>query len=67
MGWIASITVDDGLEENTERIVCYITGDMYIQLSGFFTTAEIDDLAAYLRSAAPHPRIEQHPPTPLPD
>lgn len=60
MHWPSSIAVADGLEENnTERIVSYIIGDEFIQLSGFFTFQEIFNLSSYLESYAPQPQNAQ--------
>ena len=68
MAWIEKITVHDGLEETgTARIVSYIANDNYVQLSGFFTTMEIDSLASYLKSNAPRHLNGQHPQILLPD
>jgi len=50
MPWMNSIKVEDGLEENdTERILSYINGDSFIQMSGFFSLCEIRSLWEYLK------------------
>lgn len=54
MDWLAAIEATDGLEQNaTGRLISYIRGDDKIQLSGFFTAAELTDLAAYLVKQPP--------------
>lgn len=50
MSWLERIKVADGLDENdTERIVSHISGDSFIQLSGFFSLCEIQSLYDYLK------------------
>jgi hypothetical protein len=66
MNLIGMIKVDDGLEQNTERIISFINGDSYIQMSGFFSLCEIQALAEYLAPPQHHCHCEQcqpfHPP-----
>jgi hypothetical protein len=54
MQWITYIADNMGLhEEHPGRIVSYTLGDEAIQLSGFFTAAELHQLASYLAKQSP--------------